>query len=280
MNARPWRTLAGVAMAATLLVVGFLLATALAPGFLSPGGGASPTQQDNAFGFLHVTVSLIDPFNGSSPVAGASVGVSQLLFQGVRLSFLTNQSGMAEFPLLPGQYGVGVTDPRFTLETQVPVTGGNITHLKVTVNRTQYYAAFADLSDSTGSRTVNTWETMELAIVSGGAFVSTGGSEVSAVYGGTTPGSSQGFVFFSSNSGFPSSFGKQVFIQSLKIVNTAFGFSTGPEIQSSVLSQTNKGGEVWLGLQPLKPFSLEGALAVFVVNYVPGYSVSFSHVSV
>jgi hypothetical protein len=265
-------------MATILLVAGFLLATAFGPGFLLRSGDASNNQPENALGYLLVTVSLFDPFNGPTPLAGVTVGVSQLILQGVRLSFVTNENGLIEVPLPPGQYGVGVTDVRFTLETQAPVAGGNVTHLTVSVNRTQFYAEFADLSDSTGSRTVNTWETMELAIVSGGVE---GRYPFTGFSGTITVSPSQGTNFlFWSNSAFPSNFGRQVFVQSMNLVNGGLGITPGEEVQASVLSQTNKGVEVWLDLQPLKPFSLESAIAVYVINYVPGYSVSFSHVGI
>jgi hypothetical protein len=261
----PRRRTAGTILTLTIIAIGLLLATWIPPSFLAGGAVTQSPASSTVEGYLLVSVTLQTPFGGFAPVAGVRVGIAQLVLQGIRLSLLTNQTGETEFPLRPGQYGVSITDPRFGLSTNVPIASGNTTLLQVQVNRTQYPSLFADLSDSTGSGAVNSWERMDLAI------------EPQYTLQNVFPvGSIPAGINASQPKPIPD-LGQVVFIQAWRgfnYYNSTYPFFLGPEAETTLISQVTKGGVTWLELQPQDAFALQNVFSVVVNSYVPGYSVS------
>jgi hypothetical protein len=170
---------------------------------------------------------------------------------------------------VPGTYQVGVADPRFSVSTAVRVSTGNITFVRVTANRTESQSSFADMQDTSGTGTVNPWDSMELVVPE------SGGSAAAVWVGGMV----RWYPIFGVGQGNLSTvsqeFGSQVFLQT----GTNFGFAgggVGPEVRATVLSQTVRDGLVWLQVRPSRAFSVSGISYVLVITYAAGYQVTYS----
>ncbi|HZW85221.1 MAG TPA: hypothetical protein VFE91_04905, partial [Nitrososphaerales archaeon] len=118
MKGRP----ASIALAAGLVAVGLLTAFLLQPVQVSvePPSTVTVTEPPQT-GTLNVKVQVQDFQGALTPASGVKVGISSITFPDVRASLVTNESGVATFPAAPGQYGVEVTDPRFSAHASAEV---------------------------------------------------------------------------------------------------------------------------------------------------------------
>lgn len=209
---------------------------------------------------------------GSRPLDGARVGISQVAPFGLRLELQTNESGRVGIALGPGQYGVSVSDPRFSLQNSVPVYPGNMTRMQVTVNRTSSYAGFAAAKDSTTSGEIETWNQLVVEVANNGRPYSEYGRLVGLPL----------LVVGQGSTSLPPHYGSEVFVQPIRFYYNSTGFTGfvryGPEIPSAVVSQVALGGVTWLTLRPLGLLDVLGASYLVVVSYEARSSVSYSHV--
>jgi len=256
----------GLVICGVLLCSGYLLSAAMQPNFLSAGSKPVTVVGGGEVGFLVVDTMFVQALGGGTPIPGVKVGVAQQELHGVRLTLQTNDSGMVEFVLGAGGYGVVVTDPRFSLGAQVIVDNGTTTFMVVSVNRSSTYATFADLSDSSGSGYVNVWDTMELA------FSSNGTGNVPVIYGPVAY-SAQNI----SAAGLGLKLGATVFVEPTFNYGLA-GFygpsGTGPEVPAKVLATSQASGTVWAELQPIEPLPVQGVTGVALISYAPSLKVT------
>lgn len=256
---------AKVGLFAALLILGVVVSTALPPSFLEESA-APPIRTVVPPGYLLVTVAM-----DGGPLDGVSVAISQFTFHGLHIILATNRSGQVEFPLAPGQYGVSVTDPRFGLETSVPVSSGTTTRLQVTLNRTAFSSVFSAAQDSTLTGEIEPWNQLVVEVAPYGCLTSCGLLGLGGQFGIR--------VIPSGITLSVPHFGSEVFVQTVRYFANGTGIPTlGSEIPATVISQVAGSGVSWLTLQPLSVLDLSAALYLLVVSYAVGSTVSFSNV--
>jgi len=243
-----------VGLTIILLILGVAAAVALPPGFV--GGRTSATLTYVPPGRLVLSVSMNNGGGVYTPVGGSRVRVSQTSLHGFTLLAVTNESGEVEMSLSSGGYAVSVYDGRFTFETGVSLSPGNVTELQVRVNRTSFFAFWVDAQDSSTTGQVETWNQVEVALAASGVnYVAVPVSQRENY----------------SNYRFPA----QVFLQTIEFESIGGFFAIrGPEIPAAVVSQVVSSGNIWLVLKPLTPLSLTGANYLGVVTYEAGGTVT------
>lgn len=251
-----------VGLLSVLLALAVLLSAALPPAFLA-GNPQSQVGTPQPSGLLLVSVNMQEGGGPGIPLAGVKVAISQSILHGIRLALGTNASGQVEFPLQPGQYGVSLNDSRFSLETSVQVNQTTTTWLQVVVNRTGYYAAFADAQDTTTAGEVDTWNQLVVAVPASGVLVLPFGSGIlTVVPGALVP-----------NVGSAPRFGSEVFVQPFLLYGGTL--TPGAETPASVVSQVSRTGLTWLTLQPLKTLDVGGASYLVIFSYAAGSTVGY-----
>jgi len=244
-NLRDTATMVG--LTAILLILGVAAAVALPPGFV--GGRTSATLTYVPPGHLALSVSMNNGGGAYTPVGSSQVRVSQTLAHGFTLLAQTNESGEVEMTLPSGQYAVFVYDGRFSYETGVSLDPGRVTQLQVHVNRTSFFAFWVEAQDSSTTGQVETWNQVEVALLTSGVNYVTVPVAQPENYSGYK---------------FPSN----VFLQTIEFRSfEGFFVIRGPEIPAAVVSQVTSSGNIWLVLQPLEPLSLSGANYLGVVTY-------------
>jgi hypothetical protein len=243
-----------------LFVAAFVLSAGSSPDFLYVNRSRGTSGGLENPGLLVVSVIISSLQTPSLPGAFVHVGVAQAGAGGVHISLQTNASGLLQLPLPAGQYSVALSDPRFAVQpTPLPVRAGSRTSMEVSVNRTVDTALFTEFGDADGSGVVQTWETLTVGLW-GGGIVSPGGAYPDL------PSGQNGSL----------SFGSVVFVQPLTYTQQGLG-GGGKETEANVLNQGARGDLLWLTLQPSEPLSIAPGLGVVVVNYSPGYRVTYSN---
>jgi hypothetical protein len=248
-------------MAATLLVIGFLLANALPSSLVS---GRLTTQVVTFYqGTLAVEVQVQNSSGVYVPAQGDAVVVTQQALNGVHASLRTNSTGGVELPLPPGGYTVAVSEQRFQVVGNVTVDPGGLSRVQVSANRTAYLSSFSDLQDLPGSGMVEPWEQVTVALA-GGLTLSLGGF---VYFQGVPAGEGSGLSA-------PPTFGHQVFVEP---VTWGLGgtLTQGKEVLALVLTQAVQGGAAWLQLQPTRPLTADASFLA-IVTYEPGFVVVIS----
>ncbi len=252
-------------LAAALVAIGLIASFSLPPSFLLSSASQPQTTVVSADGRLNVSVLLRDVSGNLFPMAEVGVGVTQFVVHGLRLVFNTDSKGNVSTQASPGEYGVSIADPRFTLSTRVTVFSGSTTQLRVIVNRTSANADFAQVQDSTTSEQVGPWNQLVVEVTP---------SPLAFPFGLWALGQYTIFVQNMSSNAVPK-FGSEVFLQPLEFSGGLGRLSPlGAEVPASVVAQMRGEQTVWLTLRPLEILDLSGSYFLSVVTYTAGSSVS------
>ena len=245
MKGRAW----SLALAAGLVAVGLLTAFLLQPVQVSvePPSTVTVTEPPQT-GILTIVVAVQDFQNSFVPAPGVKVGISSITFPDVRASLVTNKSGIATFPAAPGQYGVEVTDLRFSAHANAEVVPLGTTTVEVKVQRTDYPVGFADAVELGGTGMVEPWQSLTVTLNTAGVQNST--NEFQAGENQTLASPLPSTVFVDSNS-----------------CCLGFGVFRLSETPASVVSQDSRGGMYFVDLRPLAPLELNGSIGLSLAVY-------------
>jgi hypothetical protein len=125
-------------------------------------GGSPPVIET---GELVVSAELMSP-QDELALSGATFVISSAT-GAVFPDYVTNGSGIFVAPLLPGEYSITTSDPRFFAQASLHISSGNITEYYLRVTQTDSYPSFYDAVDSDSSGFLDSTESLFVTIPSG-----------------------------------------------------------------------------------------------------------------